>query len=320
MSGPQIDADDDLVDLAIDVTEEQAFERKAKREAVERKLLAGATGVVSVPPAMVTIWAHATHQVDDVDADDVEREADIIETSGQFMPALGRRLADGTIEVIGRSYLVTAVLAYNNRHPEKPIDLKIDVRTFDEEAAFRLVAMELGETPRISAWDRGRFYHAAIEQFGSEAAVAQHLGVHKSTISRRLDVVRAVDMLGDRIVVKRDVRQRDASWFVQTVGREPDLTDAPDAEAADKVMAVAASLDPMPAKSLFAALRAAVKADRPQPDVTPLAHAGHAIGTIRRKSGGPIRIELTDVGDVELEALVDLLRDALARVRTAATL
>jgi len=150
--------------------------------------------------------------------------------------------------------------------------------------------------------------------------VAQHLGVHKSTISRRLDVVRAIDILGDRIVVKRDVRQRDASWFVQTIGREPGLADAPDPDMAAKVLVVASSLPPMHAKPLFAELRAAAKAERPQPNLTPLAHAGHAIGSIRRKSGDKIRIDLTDAGDVELDTLIDLLREALARVRASVTL
>lgn len=316
-----IDRDDDgLVDLAIEVSEAQVFERKAKRDAIERKLMTKATGISMIPVNALVVWNHAAHQPNCLNAEDIEREIDILETSGQLTPAVGRRLADGTTEVIGRSYLVEAVQAHNDRHPNAPIDLKVDIRLLDEEAAFRLVAQEMNETPRISAWDRGRFYSAAIAQFGSEAAVARELGVHKSTISRRLDVVRTVDLLADKLIVPRDVRQREASWFVQIAGRAFDCSDAPDPEMARHLLATAADLEPMQAKPLFAALRAAVKAETPSPEVTSLAHDGHPIGSIRRKAGGPIRIDLTDAGDVELDTLIELLRVALDHVRSAATL
>ena len=67
-SPAQRDAEDDhLIDVATEVTEADVFARKAKREAVERKLMAKAAGIFTVPVSSVVIWEHAVGRPGEID-------------------------------------------------------------------------------------------------------------------------------------------------------------------------------------------------------------------------------------------------------------
>ncbi|MFW2830983.1 hypothetical protein [Sphingomonas sp. ID0503] len=267
------------------------------------------------------IWPHAAQQPENLAPEDCEKGADLIEQSGtQHPPAIGRAVDDSFIEIVGNAYVVSFVAAYNQRHPENRINIPVQMRTLNDDDAFRLVAAELREGPVVSPWEKGRFYLAAISRYGSEAEAARVLGVHKSTISRRLDVARAVHVFGSKIVCHRDVAQRDASWLMEVLGRAPNFSEAPNLDAAQAVVIAYAEAEPMPAKQLFNVLRAALKVEAPKPWITNLALGNHKLGTISRKKNGPIHINIDAAGDIELDALVEVLRDALARVRAPNTL
>ncbi len=310
----------DLIpDLAIDMPEVPPAS-KEKTPAETRKAKAKlAGGTVKVPITDVLVWANAVQSSEHIDPADLDRELEIFEVSGQRVPVIGRETSAG-VEILTHTYMVGVVRAFNERHPDMPAMLDVEIRDIDDAIAYRLVARTIETGPAISSYDRGLFYQRAVEQFGSEKAAARECAIDKGTVSRNLDVVRAVELAGHKIAIHREVSQRDAAWLMGAAGRAEDRSDAPDTDAAEKVMAVLDASDILPAKALFGAMKKALKADKPKRGQSDLLHQGHAIGTIRRKKeGGPIRIDLTDAGDIELDTLIEVIRAALVTARSQQT-
>lgn len=311
----------DLIqDLVLDMPEVPPAP-KEKSPAEIRKAQAKLTGgTVKVAVSDVRVWPNAVQLPEHIDPTYLERELEIFENSGQRVPVIGRETSAG-LEIVTHAYMVEVARAFNERHPDTSAMLDVEIRDIDEAGAYRLVARIIETGPAVSSYDRGLFYQHAVEQFGSEKAAARECAIDKGTVSRNLDVVRAVELAGHKVAIHRDVSQRDAAWFMGMVGRAEDRSDAPDTDAADKVMAVLDASDVLPAKALFGAMKRALKADKLKRGQSDLLHQGHAIGTIRRKGeGGPIRIDLTDAGDIELDQLVDVIRTALAAARSAQTI
>lgn len=309
----QGDLPDDVLGLT-DVDESSLSDRPHNRTEAEQRL--PKPEIASASTDQIVIWDHIALDIDATDRVSLEREIEVFEMSGQRAPVIVRRAGNG-YEAIGRAWLVEVICAFNEAHPQDQREVAIEVCDLDDKAAYRLVAQELEGGPPVSSLERGRFYQRAIRFFESEATFARECGVHRSTIHRNLDVARVVDYVGDHVLIHRDIAQADAAWLMQIVGRESDPDSTPGSKAL--LDAVAALGDqPMPAKQVFGKLRRALADEKPKNSATPLDHAGKRVGTIRRvRAAGPIRIMLDNAGDVELDALVEILRVAIDRVRRA---
>ncbi len=305
------DLPDDVLGL-IDVEESSLSDRPHDRTEAEQRL--PKPDMVSASTDQIVTWDRVALDIEVTDRISLDREIEVFEMSGQCGAVVVRRVGNG-YEAIGRTWLVEVIREFNRAHPDDRREVMIEVRDLDDKAAYRLVAQELEGGPPISSLERGRFYQQAIQFFKSEAAFARECGVHKSTIHRNLDVARVVDYVGDHVLIHRDIAQADAEWFMKIVGRESDPDSTPAAKALLDAVA-ALSVQPMPAKQVFGKLRRAAADDKPKKGGIPLEHAGKQVGTIRRTSASaPIKIVLDNAGDVELDALVEILRAAIDRVR-----
>ncbi len=312
----------EMRDLVFDVPDGALSKLTSDREIVRSLALARVMpGIADVPVDNIIVWTGAAQQPDGVDPAELELEVEIFQASGQRAQVIGRRTVTGAVEIITNTYILEVVRLHNERHPEAPTNLTVDIREIGDRDAYRLVARQIETGPTICSYDRGLFYQRAVGVFGSEVAVANECGIHKGTVSKNLDVIRAIGVAGGKILVHRDVAQRDATWLMGVLGRTGDPSAAPDADAAERVTGALRASNIVPAKTLFAALKAALKADKPRKGHSPLVHDGQPIGWIRsRKNGGPIRIELTDAGDIELDMVLQVIRRALAAARTPRTI
>lgn len=273
-----------------------------------------------VPLAKIEIWLPAQEQANDVLPDVIEEEVGILAEAGQRAPVPARRRSDGRIEVVASAHVVTAVSRYIELNPERRDGVEVRVfERLDDAAAYRLLAQQIEPAYAASSLARGQFYMRAVEQFGNEAEAAKACRTSKASVSKNLDVVRACAIVGDKVLIRRDIAQRPASWLMGVVGREPDGSDAPDPAARSTVLAALDHLDVAPASRIFAALRAATKIETPRRAGSVLSHGGREIGHVRHKKDGAIRIDLDDLGDTELEIVVELIREKLASALQASS-
>ena len=86
----------------------------------------------------------------------------------------------------------------------------------------------------------------------------------------------------------------------------------------EKLLQAIDALQPGNAKQAFAALRKALKDDLPakqRKGVTLLIFRGSAIGELRRKPNGDLRLEFRNVGEIEAEELAAITREAISSAR-----
>lgn len=306
-------SDDDLVDVVRDVAEADIMKRPADKLAGKHKAVSKLTGgMISVASNDVTIWQGVAQLAHDIDPVDLAHELEFLEMAGQKVPVIARQFDVGKVEAIGKVYLVEAIRIYNEKHPDAPLDVVVSIQECDDARAYRIVAQELEAGPTVSSLERGLFYQRAIDVFGSEANVARECRVPKGTVSKNLDVARAIPVVGRKVLIPRDIAQRDAMWLMSIVGRRQNGADAPDPEKRAKLLAAIDAVDLGHAKMIFRALKATLKENKPKKGLAHLEHRGKDIGTIRRAGKeGPIRIDLIDSGDVMLDDLVAVLREAI---------
>lgn len=277
--------------------------------------------VIKLDPACIVEWAHVPLKGSDLDPAELEHQVELMAQHGQRRPVIVRPVVGrpGTFESIGDAWVVAVVTAYAASYPDSAAEVQVEVRDLTDEEAFLIVGRELEAAPQATSYDRGVFYGAAVARFGSEVEAARACGTTKSSVSKNLDVVRAAEALGDKVVVRRDVSQRDAMWLMGVVGRNGDGFDVEDGETRERVLAAIEQLEPGPAKKVFATLRAALRTEKPRRGVTVLMHGGREIGQVRHTTkGGPIRVDLVaEAGDLELDIVVDLIREELAKARRA---
>jgi hypothetical protein len=277
------------------------------------------TGLVTVALDELSVWPVAQEQADDVTEDVIDVEVAILAEAGQRVPLSARQTENGQIEVVAAAHVLTAIRRHNELYPEKP--LKVEVRVLQMRNAatpFRTLAQQIEPSHAASSLARGRFYLHAVAAFGDEAAVAKHCRVSAGAISKNLDVVRAHAHVKDKVLIARDISQRDGMWLMKVIGRDDAGTKAKDAEARANVLAAIAALpatNPLPAAKLFAQLRTAERGAKASKADRWLHHGDRAVARMRVKKGQIVGIDLADVGDIELDTLMGIIREELASAR-----
>lgn len=153
------------------------------------------SGPISVSVDKVVVWSAAAAQAADMQQFEMDQEVEVLKTSGQRMPVIVRRSADDRFEAIGRAHLVHVVKEHNRRFPTASMDIDIHIMRLDDSAAFRLAAQELEPGTTVSSYARGCFFAQALERHRTEQDTALRCRVAKSTVSKNLDVYRAVSCL-----------------------------------------------------------------------------------------------------------------------------
>lgn len=272
-------------------------------------------GILTVGIDEVTVWPPAQEQADDVIDSDIDEEVTVLKEAGQRRPLPARIGADGKIEIVAAAHVLRAIERFDKLYPENVRGVEVRVhKDLTDGDAFRILAQD-ADPVASSSLARGLLYMRAVDQFGSEAAVTIGCRVSKSTVSKNLDVARAHAIVRQKVHIGREINQRDGMWLMRVVGREPDGKDAPNAEDRAKVLETLGTLKVAPANKLFAQLRAALKVEKPHRGEQVLRHGDREIARTREKKGQIVRIDLADVGDIELDTIVGVLREALAIAR-----
>lgn len=276
---------------------------------------------MEINPAKVNVWGSAIHQRATLAEDELQIELETFEDFGQRLIPIGRQGALFT-EIITHTWILEVILMYNERHPDEPRNLIVLVQDCDDDAAYRHVAQQIDKGPTVEDYDRSMFFKRAVAHFGNQADAARACRVHKSTIGRALDVVRAVEIVGKKLQKVRKIAQRDAVWLADIVGRSGSIENAADPEAAAKVMAEFERCPILPANQLFARLKASVnEGAAPKKGLDTLKVGDREIGSISRKGySGPIRIDIVNASDVELPDIMKSLRRALSKLRQSPTI
>lgn len=275
--------------------------------------------IQTVAVESLSVWEPAQEQANDCHPHTLQTEADIVSVAGQRVPVPAREREDGSIEVIGKAHIVDAVRRYNQQHSDAVVGVQVRVyRSCSDEQAFGLLAQDAEPGHEPSSLARGQLFMRAIARFGGIEEAAAKCRVSKAAVSKNLDVARCIPIVGEKVQVQRDISQRDATWVMQVVGREADGSDAPDQGVRSAVLTHIATAELAPAKKLFAALRTVVSgsaAARPRKGQLSLVHEGREIGTVLPKKGGVVVINLVGTGDVELDTVMALVREAMELTR-----
>ena len=269
-------------------------------------------------PENLEVWEPAGEQANDIDQVTIETVVQDLDGFGQHAVVTARELRGGKIQVVAKAYLVRAIRLANELKPD-PLR-KVEVRVFatmSDEDAYRVLGQDVEQGPQPSSLARGQFMDSAVKHFGSEADAARGLRIAKSTISKNLDVVRCLPHVGEKVEVHRDISQRDAIWLMQIVRRADDGAGAADPDM-QLVRDAIKTMKVMPAKKVFAGLRAALKATepkKPRKNVVPIINGAGEIGTVKKLRDGRVTIELIRAGDIPLQDLMSLVEGAIAQTR-----
>jgi hypothetical protein len=271
--------------------------------------------VKALPPEHIAILPAIVGSVEEAIASDLTEEVEILKTDGQRLPVIVRPLPGGQYEAVVRAGLVAVILEHNRRYPDDVRDVAVQVSPLSDEDAFRHAANEIAPASEASSYARGWFFNAALDHYRTAEEVAHVCRVSKAAVSKNLDVYRAVAVLGDKILVKRDVSQRAASWLMGVIGRVGDGSDAPSEDQRTTVLHALEQMPPGSATKVFAGLRASVKTSKPRRNEALLKHKGVCIGTLRPTSHGGVRIDLPNADDVPANDLATIIQEALAALR-----
>lgn len=271
--------------------------------------------VKALPLERIAIWPALAGSIAEFAASDLADELEILKTDGQRLPVVVRPLMDGRYQAIVRAGLVEVVREHNKLYPEDTREVEVEVSSLSLEDAFRHAANEIAPAYEASSYARGCLYKAALDRYRTAEEVAYVCGVSSAAVSKNLDVYRAVTFLSDKVVVRRDVSQRDAIWLMSVIGRAGDGSDVSDQDHRTRVLHNLERMQPGPARKIFASLRASVKTTKSRRNETPLKHKGLCIGTLRPTPHGGVRIDLPDAEHVPAEEVATIIREALAAVR-----
>ena len=298
---------------------EPRVSREARMLAESSLLVQKQRKLIVADPARCVVWDYSTRNEADLTEAGLRPLMDSIFASGLQIPLRGRRHEDGTLEIVSGARRLAAIRLL--------IDLGFDVQLLvelvdmNDDFALRFAHAENEQRADLKPLDRGLFYERAIAQvYKTGAACAEAFGVHKSTISRSLDVVRVATVLQDKIDDPRGISAAKASWLMsQLRDREADAdpTDpGSDGERRAEAAAAIASASPGNAADVFRQLREAIEPAHLDGDVEIVIGDDQIVGALKRRPKGVVRMDLAvEAGQVELHDLIEAIRVAMAKDR-----
>ena len=276
------------------------------------------SSTIQVLVEQVSIWPPLAERANDLTDFDLDAEVELLRTHGQRLPVVVRSQEDGRYEAILRPQLVTVLRAHNQHPGSNPLQLEVQIAKISDAQAFRCAAQELEPGPDVSPLARSRFYKEAVKAHRTQKDAANVCRISESAMSKSLDVGRAADVIGAKVLIARDIAQRDASWLMDLAGRDKKPAQEEEQAARALIRKTLDSIQPSHAKAVFATLRAAFKTPTEPKGRHSLSHEGAPIGYLIRSRKGLVKIELNAIGDVEPDAIGRLISEAIAQARQEA--
>jgi len=142
-----------------------------------------------VSPFDCVVWAGNPRQWDRLTEENTQELRDSILSSGQQIPVIARLTNGSTarFEIVAgaRRFWCIKWLAEHG-HPE--IQLRLDIRPMDDEAAFRLASLENNDRSGMSHYETAISLKQALGSYygGSQVLLAKALGRSEAWVSRRM--------------------------------------------------------------------------------------------------------------------------------------
>ena len=263
---------------------------------------------MTVPIGNTVLWEHVLGDRRLVTSTAIEERAKEIAAVGQRKPCRGRRLDDDRVEIVAGALEFLAVEQLAATDPT--IALVVDVEPMNDLVAFQIAHAEAADGIKVHAIDRARFLKALIDTTGMKGVgVAAALGVHASTVSRLLDVLKTKDVLGPRITDFWTVSADQSDRFMRLWNDKPRRSE---------VKVFIATLEPDTARRIFAAVRDRFGTARKVAggSVAVRGSDGQEFGSIARSRSKDTVIRLSAAtGDVELDVLMEAVTAAMNSLR-----
>lgn len=250
-------------------------------------------GSFPVNPDMCDIWAGNTRDVQALSSGSFVDLMASLRSVGQTVPAIARisPVDPDRLEIIAGACRLTAIRQLNDQRGDNdPMRIIVDLRDLDDEAALQVVDAENRGRSDMSQYEKAHFYDRAIPGiYPTEKALAEALGLDKSTVNRTLAITRLPPDVMELIKDQHGISAAQASSFMRDWSA-PELRDTLN----DAIGDLAAS-GPASAATVFKTLQAAV--------ASPVDTKGYDIvvdgttqGSLQRRNGG-ITIKLLPTAD-----------------------
>lgn len=266
---------------------------------------------IAVDPAVCDVFAGNTRDLEALTVSPTYEELRrSIDTIGQQTPAIARISMSNPsrLEIIAGASRLTAIRELNDAKPKAARTLVVQVQDLDDADAYKLVEGENAGRAPFSPIEKARLYESAKLVFGHDAAVAEELGIHKSTVGRTLDILRLPAALTNLVSDHHQISAAQADAFMKN-WNEPLLQHT--------LAQAIAQFDEGPSSAgvVFKAMKDAVEPRKHEVVARVLLKDGTDVGTARMTKGGGFRIDLrpVEIGEHPMP-LVLAIADALKQL------
>lgn len=212
----------DYEDFALTVADDKS------RARARWKILAKG-GAFPVNSDLCDIWAGNTRDVHALGSGNFLHLMDSLKSVGQKVPVIARISPDtpDRLEIIAGACRLTAIRKINElRGAGDMVQVIVDLRDLDDEAALKIVDAENRGRSDMSQYEKAHFYDRAVPGiYPTEAALAEALGLDKSTVNRTLAITRLPPAVLNLIKDRHGISAAQASAFVRD-WNIPELRDA----------------------------------------------------------------------------------------------
>ena len=142
-----------------------------------------------ISPFDCVVWAGNPRQLDRLTEENTQELRDSILSSGQQIPVIARLTSGGTARyeiVAGARRFWSINWLAEHGHPD--IQLRLDIRSMDDEAAFRFASLENNDRTSMSHYETAISLKQALGSYygGRQVLLAKALGRSEAWVSRHL--------------------------------------------------------------------------------------------------------------------------------------
>lgn len=282
----------------------------------------GRRAAISIRPGDCSVWDGNPRDVPNLSYESCRSLIEsIAQEDGNRIPVLLRRNPPGSdvpyeLLVGSRRRFATDWLNHNGR-PE--IRLSALVVEMTDEEAFRLADIENREREDITELDRARSYQSAVDRFygGVQSRMAEALSLSNSQLSRLLSLAQMPDDVVNAFATKEELRVRHSEVLTPLLRRPEQrvrVLTAARAIGEEQQRLASAGERMIPAATVLARLREATRGESRRAVETPLLLDGVPVGSVKAARDG-LALQLQVASDVDLDALLAIVRDAMAAER-----